>query len=124
MDVDPFSDNTRTFDLVVEDARIDVKTTALKYKGSVDLSWRAAVPEDDHRKRDVDCYVFCCVNLNMNRWWGVGRISKADFTELAVRYRRGDEWGPGYDVRVMEDCYAVPYTSLYPLLTSHWWRKV
>lgn len=119
--VDPFADNAPGYDFVIEGRRVDAKTFAVRASGMVSLQWSAIVHEDDFRKSDVDEYLFCAVNLDLKRWWGVGHLARTDFKQIADRYMAGDRFSSGGLVR--KDCWAVRYESLYSLLTANWWRS-
>lgn len=118
--VDPFADNTDGYDLVVDGRRVDVKTFAVRTSGTLSLQWSAIVHDDDFCKSDVDQYLFCAANLNLRRWWGVGHLARADFRQIAERYGVGDVLPSGGAPK--QDCWVVPYESLYTLLQADWWR--
>lgn len=115
--VDPFAYNTRDYDLIRRDERVDVKTTAL---GVIKprMEWLAKVPEDDEDKWAVDTYVFCTININLKLWWGMGKILRRKFFSPPTKYYAvGSLMDPENPNSVAKAAFwGRPYEELDPLL--------
>jgi hypothetical protein len=89
--------------------RIDVKT---KRCTSAPRDYYECSIAAHGTKQDCDEYIFVRVLNNLQRAWILGRISKDEYFEKAVRHRKGEK-DDSNNFTFKADCYNLPIRDLW-----------
>ena len=114
--------NTVNYDLYTDQGiRIDVKT---KRCTSAPKQYYECSIAAHGTKQECDEYIFVRVLNNLHKAWILGRISKDEYFEKAVRHKKGErDESNGFTFKA--DCYNLPISDLwkikqdYSVLTSN-----
>jgi len=100
--------NTRDYDLVVNDKKIDVKTkkTSVTPKSNYECS-----VADVTRKQDCDYFAFVRVLNDQSVGWFLGLKERDEYYNEAVYLTKG-EHDPSNNYFVKANCYNLPISSL------------
>lgn len=104
--------NTKDYDLCTEDGvRIDVKT---KRCTSAPKEYYECSIAAHGTRQECDEYIFVRVLNNLTRAWILGRISKDEYFEKAVRHKKG-EVDESNNFTFKADCYNLQISELWPI---------
>lgn len=104
--------NTPHYDLYTDQGtRIDVKT---KRCTSAPKPFYECSIAAHGVKQVCDEYVFVRVLNNLQRAWILGRISKDEYFEKAVRHKKGDK-DDSNNFTFKSDCYNLEISELWPI---------
>jgi len=100
--------NSKDFDLLVQNRRVDVKTKRCNTTPSPNYDCSVAAHGS---KQDCDSYVFVRILTDHSKAWILGEVSKDDFYKKATRYQRGDI-DPANGFKFRADCYNLAIQEL------------
>lgn len=104
--------NTAHYDLYTEQGtRIDVKT---KRCTSAPKPFYECSIAAHGTQQQCDEYIFVRVLNNLQRAWILGRISKDEYYEKAVRHKKGDK-DDSNNFTFKSDCYNLPISELWKI---------
>ena len=106
--------NTRDYDLLMEQTRIDVKT---KLCTSPPKPFYECSITAHGTKQDCDEYVFVRVLNDLSRGWILGRLPKGEYFKKAKRHKKGDT-DESNNFTFKSDCYNLPISELWNIQTS------
>jgi len=98
--------NTRHFDILYKDMKIDVKAKSCK---DIPLDTYTASVSDYQKKHPSDFYVFYRIKKDLKVAWELGGLSKKDFFDKAEFIKSGTRDGP-FVCKV--DMWSVPISDL------------
>ena len=100
--------NSKDFDLIVGNRRVDVKTKRCNTTPSPNYDCSVVAHGS---KQDCDSYVFVRILTDHSKAWILGEVSKDDFYKKATRYQRGDI-DPANGFKFRADCYNLAIQEL------------
>ena len=100
--------NSKDFDLMVGNRRVDVKTKRCNTTPSPKYDCSVAA---HGTKQDCDSYVFVRILTDHSKAWILGEIAKSEFYKKATRYRTGDV-DPANGFVFKADCYNLAIQEL------------
>ena len=100
--------NSKDFDLMVGNRRVDVKTKRCNTTPSPKYDCSVAA---HGTKQDCDSYVFVRILTDHSKAWILGEITKSEFYKKATRYRTGDV-DPANGFVFKADCYNLAIQEL------------
>ena len=100
--------NSKDFDLIVGNRRVDVKTKRCNTTPSPNYDCSVAAHGS---KQDCDSYVFVRILTDHSKAWILGEIPKETFYKKATRYNRGDV-DPANGFTFRADCYNLAIQEL------------
>jgi len=100
--------NSKDFDILVDERRVDVKTKRCNTTPSPKYDCSVAA---HGTKQDCDSYVFVRILTDHSKAWILGEIPKSDFYKKATRYRTGDV-DPSNGFVFKADCYNLAIREL------------
>ena len=100
--------NSKDFDLMVGNRRVDVKTKRCNTKPAPNYDCSVAA---HGTKQDCDSYVFVRIFTDHSKAWILGEIAKPEFYKKATRYRTGDV-DPANGFVFKADCYNLAIQEL------------
>ena len=100
--------NSKDFDILVDERRVDVKTKRCNTTPSPNYDCSVAA---HGTKQDCDSYVFVRILTDHSKAWILGEIPKSKFYKKATRYRTGDV-DPANGFVFKADCYNLAIQEL------------
>ena len=100
--------NSKDFDLMVGNRRVDVKTKRCNTTPSPKYDCSVAA---HGTKQDCDSYVFVRILTDHSKAWILGEIATPEFYKKATRYRTGDV-DPANGFVFKADCYNLAIQEL------------
>ncbi len=100
--------NSKDFDLLIKNRRVDVKTKRCNTTPSPNYDCSVAAHGS---KQDCDSYVFVRILTDHSKAWILGEVTKENFYAKATRYNRGDV-DPSNGFTFRADCYNLAIQEL------------
>ena len=100
--------NSKDFDLLIGNRRVDVKTKRCNTTPSPNYDCSVSA---HGTKQDCDSYVFVRILTDHSKAWILGEIAKSEFYKKATRYKTGDI-DPANGFVFKADCYNLAIQEL------------